>query len=149
MTTSATEVTSSSATLNWTAGTDNVGVTGYKLYTVTGSTYSEVAAISDTTTHYNLTNLTPNTDYAYALKAVDTAGNSSSYSPIIQIHTLASAGVGGGPGGGGGGPVETFKWDIVNQNGTVRIISSIEPDQIRKLSKRINPKLVNAKFLSI
>lgn len=31
--------------------------------------------------------------------------------------------------------MEAFKWDIVNKNGTVRITSSIDPDQIRKLSE--------------
>ncbi|NOU99393.1 S-layer homology domain-containing protein [Paenibacillus planticolens] len=44
--------------------------------------------------------------------------------------------VGGGGGGGGPmGPAASFKWDIVNQNGTIRIVSSIEPDQMKKLAE--------------
>lgn len=42
----------------------------------------------------------------------------------------------GGGGGGGGpmGPVEPFKWDIINQNGKIRITSSIDSDQMKKLA---------------
>ncbi|MZQ80708.1 hypothetical protein GQF01_00875 [Paenibacillus sp. 5J-6] len=132
-TTSATDITSSSATLHWTAGTDNVGITGYKLYTVSNSTYSELVSISGTTTRYNLTKLSSNTDYRYALKAVDAAGNTSEYSPFIDIHTSASVGGGGGGGGGPTGPTESFKWEIVNKNGAIRVTSSITPDQLKKL----------------
>ncbi|MNI09609.1 Surface layer protein precursor [compost metagenome] len=51
--------------------------------------------------------------------------------------TGGSAGAGGGGGGGGGpmGPTESFKWDIVNQNGTIRITSSIDSAQIKKLAE--------------
>ncbi|KRE72012.1 S-layer homology domain-containing protein [Paenibacillus sp. Soil750] len=42
---------------------------------------------------------------------------------------------GGGGGGGGGGPAESFKWDIVNQNGNIRITSSVDAVQLKKLAE--------------
>lgn len=129
----ATEITSDSALINWTSGMDNVGINSYKLYSVTGSTYNEIATVSSSVYHFRLTNLTPNSDYRYSLKALDAAGNSSDYSPHISFHTSNRSG--GGGGGGGGGAPEAFKWDIVNQDGKIRIISSINSDQLKKLSE--------------
>ncbi|OCT16903.1 hypothetical protein A8709_00895 [Paenibacillus pectinilyticus] len=41
----------------------------------------------------------------------------------------------GGSGGGGMGPVELFNWDIDNHNGKIRITSSIDAEQLKKLSE--------------
>lgn len=79
LTTSA--ITTSSVTLNWTASTDNVGVTGYTIYmnntlktTVTGTTAS-------------ITGLTASTAYSFYVIAKDAAGNSSTKSTTITATT--------------------------------------------------------------
>ncbi|OAS21292.1 S-layer homology domain-containing protein [Paenibacillus oryzisoli] len=92
-------ITTTSASLNWTPAYDDVGVAAYKLYTVTGTTYQELATVSNGL-QYNLSNLKPSTSYTYAIKAVDAAGNGSDYGPAASFTT--NAGTGGGGGGGGG-----------------------------------------------
>jgi chitodextrinase len=78
---SAANITKSTFTLNWTASTDNVGVTGYEVYrnnarvsTVTGITYSA-------------TNLQAGTAYSYYVIALDQAGNKSNGSAVLTVTT--------------------------------------------------------------
>lgn len=78
--------TSNSVNLTWNASTDNVGVTGYRIYrsdkglayiaTVTGNSYSD-------------TGLAPNTAYSYNVTAIDAAGNSSQFSNTVNVTTSA------------------------------------------------------------
>ncbi|NUO97577.1 MAG: cellulase family glycosylhydrolase [Nonomuraea sp.] len=91
---SASNVTSSGATLTWTASTDNVGVTGYDVYTSTGTPLGATATNSIT-----LTGLSASTPYQVYVKARDAAGNQSSASPTASFTTLS--------GGGGGGCTAT------------------------------------------
>ncbi|MFV2104107.1 glycoside hydrolase family 9 protein [Micromonospora sp. LOL_024] len=79
----ATSVTSRSANLSWTASTDNVGVTGYRIYrgsalvdTVTGTTYPA-------------TGLQPQTTYYFYVVTMDAAGNASSPSTRVTVTTSA------------------------------------------------------------
>ena len=75
--------TVSSNTLNWTASTDNVGVTGYKVYrngTQVGTSAS---------TSFTDTGLTPKTAYSYTVAAFDAAGNTSAQSTTQSFTTLA------------------------------------------------------------
>ncbi|MEB3346444.1 GEVED domain-containing protein [Aquimarina gracilis] len=67
----ASAITSNSATLNWTASTDNVGVTQYNI-SVNGS-----AAGTSTNTSFALTGLSPLTTYNVSITAQDAAGNVS------------------------------------------------------------------------
>ncbi|CAM3091177.1 fibronectin type III domain-containing protein [Paenibacillus lupini] len=88
----ATAASSSQVKLNWTASTDNVGVTGYKVYrngSLVGTSTS--ASFSDT-------GLTALTSYSYTVKAKDAAGNESAASTSVSATTLA-AGSGGTTGG--------------------------------------------------
>jgi chitodextrinase len=65
--------TSSSATLSWTASTDNVGVTGYQVRrdgVLVGTTAPGVLTFTDT-------GLSASTAYPYTVTAVDAAGNAS------------------------------------------------------------------------
>lgn len=78
--------TSTSVQLNWTASTDNIGVTGYDVYR-NGSVVQTV-----TGTSANVTGLTPSTAYGFYVKAKDGAGNASAASPTINVTTSASAG---------------------------------------------------------
>ena len=79
----ANNVTNSSISLTWSAATDNVGVTGYKIF----RDYIEIANTSSTS--YTDTNITPSTTYTYYVQAFDAAGNVSSNSNIVQVTTPA------------------------------------------------------------
>ncbi|HEX8436869.1 lamin tail domain-containing protein [Archangium sp.] len=72
----ASAVSSTEVDLSWNASTDNVGVTGYRVYRSTnGSGYS--LAGTSTSTGFADLGLTPGTPYAYQVTAVDAAGNES------------------------------------------------------------------------
>ncbi len=65
--------------LTWNASTDNVGVTGYKIY----RDGIQIADVSST--KYQNTGLSPLTTYIYAVSAYDAAGNESSQStPLVS-----------------------------------------------------------------
>ncbi|MFJ8577791.1 glycoside hydrolase family 9 protein [Micromonospora sp. NPDC093277] len=72
-------------TLAWGPATDNVGVTGYRVYRRTGSTDALVTTVTGTT--YAVTGLTPATAYTYYVVAVDAAGNASAPSPTVTVTT--------------------------------------------------------------
>ncbi|MGH2898492.1 MAG: LamG-like jellyroll fold domain-containing protein, partial [Solirubrobacteraceae bacterium] len=74
--------------LGWTASTDNVGVTGYRVERCQGSTCTNYAEIGTTsTTSYSDTGLLPGTAYRYRARATDAAGNLSTYSAIATATT--------------------------------------------------------------
>jgi chitodextrinase len=80
-----TGVTATSVSLSWTASTDNVGVSGYRVYYRTGTnsfTYTTVA--SNTAT---VTGLTSGTAYDFYVVAYDAAGNLSVSSNTISATT--------------------------------------------------------------
>lgn len=79
----ATAVSSSQINLRWNASTDNVGVTGYKIFrggtqiaTVTGTTYSD-------------TELSASTAYDYRVAAYDAARHTSAQSAVASASTPA------------------------------------------------------------
>uniref|UniRef100_UPI000FCA2726 glycosyl hydrolase family 18 protein n=1 Tax=Actinacidiphila soli TaxID=2487275 RepID=UPI000FCA2726 len=93
----ASNVTSTSLTLNWTAATDDHGIKNYDVYrgasvigTVTGTTYSD-------------SGLTAATAYTYSVKARDTASQVGPSSGVLTVTTASSTG------GGGGGSGTTVK----------------------------------------
>ncbi len=76
--------------LGWTASTDNVGVTGYRVERCQGTgctNYAEIA--TPTATTYGDTGLSPSTTYRYRVRAVDAAGNLSTYSSVATATTPA------------------------------------------------------------
>ena len=81
----ATTVTDNQVTLSWTPSTDNVRVTGYRVY----RDGSQVGA--STMTGYVDSNLTPGKSYGYTVRAIDAAGNMSADSGPITVTTLAPA----------------------------------------------------------
>ncbi|EES74785.1 chitin binding domain protein [Paenibacillus sp. oral taxon 786 str. D14] len=83
----ATAVTSNSVTLGWNASSDNVGVTGYRIYN--GSNL--VATVSGSTLSHTVTGLNANTSYTFTVRAVDGAGNSSSPSNSVTVTTSPAA----------------------------------------------------------
>ena len=68
---SATAISSSQINLSWTASTDNVGVTGYKIFR------GGVQIATSATNSYFNTGLTASTAYSYTVSAYDAAGNNS------------------------------------------------------------------------
>jgi len=70
--------------LSWTASTDNIGVTGYKIY----RNSSQIA--TSTTTSFSDTTCSPNTSYTYEVSAYDAAGNNSAKSSPATAVTPPS-----------------------------------------------------------
>ncbi|MEP1490167.1 MAG: fibronectin type III domain-containing protein [Algibacter sp.] len=81
---SSTEQTNTTIGLNWTAATDNVAVTGYKIYKdgVIETTLGNVLS-------YQITGLTAATSYSFNVTAIDAVGNESIVSNIVIITTDA------------------------------------------------------------
>ena len=72
----ATDITTTTAKVTWTASTDNVGVAGYNVYVNDSETPVNGETLV-TGTEYALENLTAGTEYKVTVKAVDAAGNVS------------------------------------------------------------------------
>ncbi|RPK50343.1 Mannan endo-1,4-beta-mannosidase precursor [Streptomyces sp. ADI92-24] len=83
----ASAVTDTSATLSWTAATDNVAVAGYDVVRVSGGTEAGVA--SSTTNSVAVTGLSAHTAYTFAVYARDAAGNRSARSATVSVTTEA------------------------------------------------------------
>lgn len=85
--------TATTVPLSWSGAQDNVGVTGYQVFRVTG-TGAPVQVGTPTGTSFTDTGLSPATSYTYTVKAVDAAGNVSPASNAVPV-TTAAAGTGG------------------------------------------------------
>lgn len=77
------------ANLSWTASTDNVGVTAYRIFRDGATT----PIGTSTTTSFADTTVVPTTTYSYTVKAYDDAGNAS---PASNTVTTTTPAVGGG-----------------------------------------------------
>jgi len=77
----ASNITTSSLSLNWNNSTDNVGVTSYDVYR-NGSYLANTA-----TNNYNVSGLLASTTYSFYVKAKDAAGNVSSNSNTATVTT--------------------------------------------------------------
>lgn len=114
---SAAGTTQTTTDLSWNASTDNVGVTGYRVYQ--GSTLINTG----TGTSYQVTGLTAATAYSFSVTAIDAAGNESGASNTVNVTTLS---------GGGGGSSTVFAhffesgWDGWSDGGSdcARVTSS-------------------------
>jgi chitodextrinase len=78
---SSSNVTSSQISLTWAASTDNVGVTGYRVYR-NGSLVATTTA-----TNHTSTGLSSNTSYVFTVAAFDAAANSSAQSNPLAVTT--------------------------------------------------------------
>ncbi|MFD7524393.1 MULTISPECIES: lytic polysaccharide monooxygenase [Paenibacillus] len=81
--------TSSSVALSWNAATDNVGVTGYRIYK--GTTLA--GTVSGSTLTYTVSGLTPSTAYTFTVRAIDAAGNESANSNAVSVTTASGPAV--------------------------------------------------------
>ncbi len=76
--------------VDWTAATDNVGVTGYRVERCSGAACTNFAEIAaPAATSYDDTGRTASTAYRYRVRAVDAAGNLGAYSSIVTATTPA------------------------------------------------------------
>lgn len=97
--------TSASISLSWTASTDAVGVTGYKIFrsSSSGGTYTEVG--TSATNSYTNTGLSSSTTYYYKVSAYDAANNNSAQSGASSGIATQAAQSGGQTVSGINGPV--------------------------------------------
>ena len=90
---SASAISTSQITLSWNASTDNVGVTGYKVYR-SGNQIGTTPTLS-----YTDTNLSAGTSYSYTVAAYDAANNTSGQSGAVGVMTQSVAANPTGPSG--------------------------------------------------
>jgi hypothetical protein len=87
----ASAISSSQINLSWTASTDNVGVTGYRVERCAGSTCTAFTQVGTPTgTSFSNTGLTAATTYRFRVRAADAAENFSGYSAIVAATTQSS-----------------------------------------------------------
>jgi Fibronectin type III domain len=78
-------VSSSQINLSWTASTDNVGVTGYRVF----RDGAQIAAVA--TTSYQNTGLLPSTTYGFTVAAYDASGNQTTQSKSVTATTQSGS----------------------------------------------------------
>jgi exo-poly-alpha-galacturonosidase len=89
----AVSIGAASVVLAWTAATDDMGVTGYRVYRdgtplPAGATFTPISTTSTVnTTAYVVTGLKPNTTYTFRVEAGDAVGRWSGRGPSIKVTT--------------------------------------------------------------
>ncbi|OQP60712.1 hypothetical protein A3860_32455 [Niastella vici] len=83
----ASNITGSDVTLSWSASTDDVGVTGYEIYSNGTLLYTV------TTTSFSVSGLNQGTAYSFYVKAKDGYGNRSAASNVVNITTQNTGGI--------------------------------------------------------
>ena len=111
--------TENTVDLSWSGATDNVGVTGYKVFKD-----NALEATLGNVTNYQVTGLSASTTYQFKLRALDAAGNESVDSNSISITTDAGSGNGNN---GGGGSVWSENNAVASYSGEVAIGRSTVP----------------------
>jgi chitodextrinase len=88
---SAAAASSTQINLAWSAATDNVGVTGYRVERCAGSGCTAFTQIATPTgTSFSDTSLTAATSYSYRVRAADAAGNLGAYSTPASATTASA-----------------------------------------------------------
>jgi hypothetical protein len=98
----ATAVSTTQIDLSWTVSTDNVAVTGYRIFR------DNAFVTTSATTNYSDTGLTPSTTYNYTVSAVDAATNESARSATSSATTFTPS-----AGGNGGQFIKPLIYDVV------------------------------------
>ncbi|MFC6599731.1 discoidin domain-containing protein [Kitasatospora paranensis] len=81
--------TDTTVALAWTASTDNVGVTGYRIRQIIGGTATPVGTAAGTATVFTVSGLTASTSYTFDVQALDAAGGVSQPSNQAAATTAA------------------------------------------------------------
>lgn len=94
-----TGVADTSVTLKWQGSSDNSGKFSYRLRitNLNNSAYNTLATVSQTQTTYTAKFLATNSNYTFAVYAVDDSGNKSADSNTASAHTLADTTAPSGP----------------------------------------------------
>ena len=79
--------TTNSVSLTWSGATDNIGVTGYKVFKA-----GVLEATLGNTNTYSVTGLSAETTYQFTVAALDAAGNESTQSTALSVTTASSGG---------------------------------------------------------
>jgi len=89
----ATTFSSSQINLNWTLGTDNVGVTSTLIERCGGvgcANFAQVTGVGAPGVNFSDTGLPASSTFQYRLRSTDAAGNLSPYSPTVSATTQAA-----------------------------------------------------------
>ncbi|QAA82166.1 T9SS type A sorting domain-containing protein [Aequorivita sp. H23M31] len=81
----ATNITQTTASISWSASTDNVAVTGYEVFLGSNS----IGSVTGTSA--NITGLLASTAYSVKVRAYDAAGNNSAFSNTVNFTTLSNS----------------------------------------------------------
>jgi chitodextrinase len=94
-----TAVADTSVSLKWQGSSDNSGKLSYRvrITNLNNSAYNTLATVSQTQTTYIAKFLATNSNYTFAVYAVDDSGNKSADSNIASAHTLADTTAPSGP----------------------------------------------------
>lgn len=107
--------TSTTADLSWSGATDNVGVTGYKVFK-DGTLEATLGNVSA----HQVTGLTVSTTYSFTVRAVDAAANESPLSNAVSVTTDAGS-------GGTGESVWTESGSVASYTGGVAVGTTTVP----------------------
>ncbi len=113
---SSTGQSDTTADLSWSGATDDVGVTGYKVF----KDGTLEATLGNTST-YQATGLAADTTYSFTVKAIDAANNESVASNAVSVTADES------PGGGTGNPVWSESGSVASYTGNVAVGSTSVP----------------------
>ncbi|WP_420603225.1 fibronectin type III domain-containing protein [Flagellimonas sp.] len=114
---SSTGKTDTTIDLSWSGATDNVSVTGYKIFKD-----GNLEVTLGNVTAYQVTGLTASTSYNFTATALDATGNESSSSSAISVTTDS-----GSDGGGSGGSVWSEANSVASYSGNVAIGTNSVP----------------------
>ena len=86
-----TNITTTTISLSWSGSTDNSGSLSYKvrITNLNNSAYNSLATVSQTQTSYTAKFLASNSNYTFAVYAIDGSGNKSAESNVASGRTLA------------------------------------------------------------
>lgn len=74
--------------LNWSASSDDIGVTGYIIERCSGAACSNYASVGTASgTSYSDATAAPSSSYSYRVRATDTANLPSAYSVPVVVAT--------------------------------------------------------------
>ena len=128
------DVTETTAHVAWEAALDNVATTGYNAY-VNGE---KVNTKLVTATEYDLTGLTPATDYSVEIEAVDAAGNVSEKSEAATFTTAKAVDT-----EAPSVPTDVKASDVTKTGATVTWIASTDNEGVAGYNVYVNGAQVN------
>ena len=128
------DVTETTAHVAWEAALDNVATTGYNVYVNGEKVNTELV----TATEYDLTGLTPATDYSVEIEAVDAAGNVSEKSEAATFTTAKAADT-----EAPSVPTDVKASDVKKTGATVTWTASTDNEEVAGYNVYVNDTKVN------